>query len=203
MTTPPHEVAINCPKCGFWLERSYWNQSAFQPCSHCQTQLRLLVFPAAVEAPAEPALNPNSSAGEATCYNHANKQAHVACAMCGRFLCIVCDVEFRGDHWCPACLKQQAEGNADPLFQRVKMRFDSLALILVTLPAILIYPTILTAPAALFLSIRYWNEDRGFLPRSGLRKYIAVTLALVEIAAWATAFYFLVYYWSFITKRRP
>ena len=192
MTTPTNEPQLTCPKCGFWLERSYWNQTQFQPCSHCQTNLRLLVFPVAVAPLSTPSPNPNSSEGEATCFYHSNKQAHVPCTACGRFLCTVCDLDFRGEHWCPSCMKQQAEAQAMPVFQRGRMRFDSLALVLVTFPAIFIYPTLLTAPISLFLSIRHWNEDPGFLPRTRLRKYLAIFLAVVQISFWIALIVFVV-----------
>ena len=190
MTAPTNEPQLSCPKCGFWLERSYWNQVEFQPCSHCQTDLRLLVFPVAVAPPEVPAPNPNSSEGEATCYYHSNKQAHVPCAACGRFLCTVCDMDFRGEHWCPSCMKQQVDTQALPEFQRSRIRFDALALILVTLPAIFIYPTFLTAPIALFLAIRHWNDDPGFLPRTQIRKYLAVLFAVVQILGWVALIVF-------------
>ena len=188
MTTPVDEFRITCPKCGYWLERSYWNQERPQPCAHCQTNLRLLVFPLAVEPAAIPQPNPNASQGDATCYNHAGKQAHAPCAVCGRFLCTVCDIEFRGEHWCPSCLKSQAEGQSQPVFQRSRMRFDSLALALVTIPALVISPSLLCAPTALFLCIRHWNDDPGFLPRTKVRLYLAALFGFLQVATWIGLF---------------
>ncbi len=191
MTAPAEELRILCPKCGHALERSYWNQEHFQRCEHCQTNLRLLVFPAAVEPAATPPPNPDASQGDATCYNHSGKQAHAPCAECGRFLCTVCDIDFRGEHWCPSCLKRQGEGQAQPVFQRSRMRYDSLALALVTIPAIIFWPTLLCAPTALFLCIRHWNDDPGFLPRTKLRLYMALLFGLTQIAGWIALFAFL------------
>jgi hypothetical protein len=149
------------------------------------------VFPLAVEPPAAPPPNPNASQGDATCYNHSGKQAHVPCAVCGRFLCTVCDIEFRGEHWCPACLKSQAEGQAQPVFQRRKMRFDSLALALVTIPALAFWPALLCAPTALFLCIRHWKDDQGILPRTKWRLYVALLFGIVQVAAWIALITFL------------
>jgi hypothetical protein len=191
MTAPTKEPKLICPNCGFPLERSYWNQPLLQPCSRCQTNVRLLVFPVAVEPAQVPAPNLNAAQGEATCFYHSNKQAHVPCASCGRFLCTVCDIYFRGEHWCPSCMKLQADTQTRPEFQRGVMRFDSLALILVTIPAIVIYPTLLTAPIALFLSIRHWNDPNGFLPRTNIRKYLAVFFSVSQIVGWIALFTFL------------
>ena len=80
-----------------------------------------------------------------------------------------------------------------PVFQRTKMRFDSLALILVTVPAIFFYPTLLTAPVSLFLAIRHWNDDPGFLPRTKFRKYVAVFFAVTQIVCWIALIVFLAF----------
>jgi len=202
MTPPVFATQIQCPKCGLQLDRTYWNQSQLQPCQHCQTNLRLLVFPAAMEPPPLAPANPNAMPGEATCFNHANRQAHVPCAACGRFLCAVCDLEFRGEHWCPSCLKQQSDAQTSPLFQRSRMRWDSLALLLATLPAFLVYPTVLTAPVALFLSIRHWKEDPGFLPRTRIRRYLALIFSATQILCWIALFGFLIFSFSKIFPRR-
>lgn len=196
MTAPTGETRFACPKCGYALERSYWNQQQFQPCARCRTNLRLLVFPLAVAPAAIPPPNPDSAQGEATCYYHSNKQAHAPCSVCGRFLCTVCDVEFRGEHWCPACLKLQVEGQQQPVFQRNKMRFDSLALLLVTVPALLISPTLFCTPVAIFLCIRHWNDDPGFLPRTKLRLYFAAAFATLQLASWIALIVFVVSNWN-------
>jgi hypothetical protein len=195
MTTPVDDTRVTCPKCGYWLERTYWNREQSQRCIHCQTNLRLLVFPIAVEPAAPPPPNPNAADGDATCYYHSGKQAHAPCAVCGRFLCIVCDIDFRGEHWCPSCLKLQSESQAEVVFQRTRMRFDSLALILVTIPALVFWPTLLCAPIAIFLAIGHWNDDPGFLPRTKVRLYLAVLIGVLQIGGWIALAMFIFTNW--------
>ena len=203
MTPAAVETRIACPKCGFLLERADWNQDHFQPCEQCQTNLRLLVFPIAVEPAALPPPNPTASEGDATCYYHSGQQAHAPCSACGRFLCTVCDFDFRGEHMCPSCLKLQSENQVEPVFQRSRMRFDSLALILVTIPAILISPSLICAPIAIFLALRHLNDDRGFLPRTRIRLYLAIFIGVFQIGLWIALAAFLITNWPSISSRWP
>jgi hypothetical protein len=58
---------------------------------------------------------------------------------------------------------------------------DSIALGLATLPVLLFWPVLITAPMALFWTIRHWNSPRSLVPRTRVRFYFAAFLALGEI----------------------
>ena len=73
--------------------------------------------------------------------------------------------------------------------------YDSIALSLAVLPLVILFFwffTIVTAPMALFIAIRYWNAPRSIVHRTRIRYVVAMTVASVEIAAWGIGIYFLV-----------
>jgi hypothetical protein len=59
--------------------------------------------------------------------------------------------------------------------------YDSIALLLATLPGIIIWPAFFTAPAALYFVIRYWRAPASLVPRTRIRYYLATLFALAEL----------------------
>jgi hypothetical protein len=70
--------------------------------------------------------------------------------------------------------------------------YDTIALALATIPAVLIWPVIVGAPAAIFIVFRRWNAPRSILPRTRIRFYLAALFALAEIAGIAFVIWTLV-----------
>ena len=71
---------------------------------------------------------------------------------------------------------------------------DSIALTLATFPALLISPPIVTAPAALFLSIFYWKRPTSIVRRHPkIRLVIAMTLSVIQIGIWIALAILMVY----------
>ena len=180
---------IACPKCRAWLLEGVFNRPDMAPCPSCGTPLRIEVFPALFRR-----FNPGASAqpvmveGESSCFFHPQKKAVVACAGCGRFLCALCDCEFGGEHLCPTCLDAGKSKGKIQALENQRMRYDNIALGLVVLPMLIFYFTIITAPMALFVAIRYWKAPRSLVQRSRLRFVLAVLIALLQIAGWTTFF---------------
>ncbi len=70
--------------------------------------------------------------------------------------------------------------------------YDSVALAFAVLPALLIWPVLVGAPAALWVVFRRWRSPGSIVPRTRLRYYLAALIALAEIAGmiaviWAIA----------------
>ena len=131
---------------------------------------------------------------DASCFYHPAKRAVVPCGRCGRFLCALCDIDLGGQrHFCPGCVEaaRRAEGQnpqAVALPVQRRMNHDQLAAFIAVVPVALIftfYFTLLTAPVALFLAVRYWNEPRrSLVPRSRVWVVTAALFALLEIGGW-------------------
>jgi hypothetical protein len=72
--------------------------------------------------------------------------------------------------------------------------YDSIALALAVLPIVTIvfwFLTIITAPMALFVAIRYWNAPRSLVHRTKVRYVLAMILATLQIGAWGLGIYYL------------
>jgi hypothetical protein len=155
---------IACPKCRAVLGAEFFNQPAWQDCPSCATKLRVAVFPALFReekiTPAERLL----VEGEASCFYHPEKKAAVVCEACGRFLCALCDVDFNGQHICPACLEAGRKKGKIAKLQNARTRHDRIAIALALLPLLLFYFTIFTAPAALFYALWHWKSPGSIVP---------------------------------------
>ena len=178
---------IPCPKCHAWLLDGVFNQPAMAPCPSCGTRLQIEVFPAFFRK-----IDPGQSAqpvmleGESSCFFHPQKKAVIPCAGCGRFLCALCDCEVGGEHYCPACLETgKSKGKIKKLDNR-RVRYDSIAMCLAIYPMLIFYFTVITAPMTLFVALRYWKAPLSVVRRSRFRFVIAIIVALLQIAGWAT-----------------
>src|SRR5204863_7371489 len=88
----------------------------------------------------------------------------------------------------PACLEAgRTKGKIKNLENR-RTLYDSVALVLVVLPMVIFWPgilfTIITAPTAIFVAIRYWNAPPGIVRRTHARHIVAIVLAGLQILGW-------------------
>jgi len=180
---------IQCPACQAWLLEGVFNQPQLSPCPACGVPLQVEVFPALFRR-----INPGQSGeiimvdGESSCFYHPQKKAILPCQGCGRFLCALCDCELNGQHFCPACLETgKTKGKIKSLENR-RTLYDSIALSLAVYPLLIFYFTLVTAPVALFVAIRYWNAPRSIIRRTRIRYIVAIVLASMQIAGWGFLF---------------
>ncbi len=177
---------IPCSKCSASLPRVAFNRSRLSRCPSCGVLVGVDVFPAlfrkqVVEASGE-ALRVED---EASCFYHPKKRAVIPCAVCGRFLCTLCDVDFDGKHLCPVCLETGQRKRKLKNLETRRTLYDSIALFLAIVPMLFLWPTIVTAPIALFVSVRYWRAPTSIIPRTKVRFIIAFTLAGFQTLGWA------------------
>ena len=188
-----------CDACRTALGGAVVNTPEPVACPGCHATLLARVFPAFFRRQTDVAAAESVGSDEdASCFYHSRKKAVVPCAQCGRFLCALCDLEFDGRHLCPGCVgaARTAGGQAalqNGLLFGNRTLHDKLALAMAALPLIPIFWlfTIITAPIALFLAIRYWNEPRQSpLPRGRWRLVVALLLALGQCGFWVYIFYY-------------
>ena len=193
----PRPPFLLCDKCRTVLTGATVNTPEPVACPGCHSALAARVFPAFFrqDAGGERAAEGVVSEEDASCFYHPRKKAVVPCDQCGRFLCALCDLELDGRHLCPGCVEagRSADGRTAlraglPLAPRTL--HDSAALSLAFGPLLLWPFTLFTAPVALFLVVRYWNEPRRSpIPRRRWRLVVAGAGALAEVAGWIYAFY--------------
>jgi hypothetical protein len=196
---PPASETLSCSKCGASIPFEDWNREhAF--CILCRAPHSAYVFPALFSKIDQAASAAAIVAeGEASCYYHPRKRAVVPCDQCGRFLCTLCQVEFLGQNWCPGCIDAHKQKGQLANLDSSRPLYDNMALVLATLPAVLVWPTIITAPMSLYVAARNWRKPSSLLPRTKVRFYVAVVLAVIEIVGWVWLAAFLIQ--SLISRR--
>jgi len=181
---------VQCPKCQAWLLDGVFNQPELSPCPACGTPLQIEVYPALFR---NQSVGRSGEAilieGESSCFYHPQKKAVIPCQGCGRFLCALCDCELNGQHFCPACLETGKTKGKIKNLENQRTLYDSIALSLAVYPLLIFYFTLVTAPAALFVAIRYWKAPRSIVHRTKTRFVVAILLASLQIAGWGLLFF--------------
>jgi hypothetical protein len=188
---------VECPSCKAPLAESQFNPTELVPCGSCGRKLRADVYPAYFR----PVSQGRSGEvlvieGEASCFYHSQKKALLPCQGCGRFICALCDCDLHGEHFCPACLQTGKKKGKIKRLEQERTLYDNIALALAVYPLLIFYFTIVTAPTALVIAIRFWNAPRSIVHRTKARLVLAILIAALEIAGWIALVIFLV------TRRR-
>jgi hypothetical protein len=169
-----------------------FNQPDLAPCPACGVPVQVEIFPALFRPTARgrggEALMVE---GESSCFYHPQKKAVVPCQGCGRFLCALCDCELHGEHFCPACLEVGRQKGRITRLENQRTLYDGIALSLAILPLLIFYFTIITAPMALFIAIRYWNAPRSIVHGTRIKLVLAIILATLQIVGWGIGIYFI------------
>ena len=170
-----------------------FNQPEFAPCPACGVPLQVEVFPAFFrKIGAGLGGETIMVEGESSCCYHPQKKAALPCDGCGRFLCALCDCALDGRHFCPTCLETgKTKGNIKSLDNR-RTLYDGIALALAIYPMVIFYFTIITAPMALFVAIRYWKTPQSILRRTRIRAIAAIIISILQISGWAALIIYLV-----------
>ncbi|HLJ48491.1 MAG TPA: hypothetical protein VKU01_20895 [Bryobacteraceae bacterium] len=177
-------AALGCPNCQGDLPRELWNLDYESYCPRCKAPLAVVAFPAIARQTAGVAPELVTEGAEASCFYHPGKRAAVACDQCGRFLCSLCQVELSGQNWCPNCIERRRNEGKMVNLERRRTLYDNMALVLATLPALMLWPSLICAPMSLFVSIRYWRAPSSIVPRTKVRFILAIVISLLEIAGW-------------------
>jgi len=175
---------LYCTKCGEPFPSEACNAGLLQQCVHCATQYQPLVFPAILHRPEGQTGEALVREEDASCFYHPTKKAVIVCEGCGVFLCALCDVVFKERHFCSKCIeKGKTKGKIKDL-EHHRVLYDDLALTLATLPVLLFWVSLLTAPIACYIAIRYWNAPGSLVPRTKIRFLFAIVLSLGEMVGW-------------------
>jgi hypothetical protein len=95
------------------------------------------------------------------------------------------------EHLCPGCLERGQQKRTLTQLENHRVRYGNIALAMALLP-LLVWPlTIVTAPAALYMTGRHWNSPGSIVGSSKIQFVLAALFALLEIGGWAIGIYFL------------
>ena len=182
-------LLIDCGNCKTRFSAPLPEASVHSACPACETGIRIEVFPALFKKAAR-GKSPEAVLvdDESSCFYHPAKKAAVACEGCGRFLCALCDVDWGGKHLCAVCIESGVQKGR--IGQSIKeiVYYDNIALAVAIVPLLIFYFTLVTAPIAIYIVIRYWNAPMSAMPRSKLRFVIAALAAVLQIAGWGVFF---------------
>ena len=173
--------SITCGACAWPMDSESWNRTGGVICPRCRARVDVTVFPAMLRPPTGVLPQPIQTDTEASCFYHAQNRAASPCEQCGRFLCHLCEIPLGTKTVCPTCFASGARENKIQDLDRKRTMYDSIALLLATLPGIIIWPAFFTAPAALYFVIRYWRAPASLVPRTRLRFYLAALFATAEL----------------------
>jgi hypothetical protein len=177
---------LACPACRRVVPDVYWQGVDVVRCPACEGEFEQLRFPA-MAAAVRVDRAASLGSGEANCYFHAQNRAEAPCDGCGRYVCAVCRVPFAGQHFCPACLEARSDRQKLPENHRVL--YGNMALGLAVMPLLLWPITLVSAPAALGLSIYGWKKPGSLV---GKRRWLPFALAGIfaglEITGWLFIF---------------
>jgi len=172
---------IDCSRCKATLPPSIFNVGTAS-CPICKVPITAYAFPALLK-PVEPGKVGEVLLveGESSCFYHSEKKAVVTCSYCGRFLCALCDVDFNGEHLCPPCIESGKKKGKMKNLENRRVLYDDIAMALAVVP-ILFYCVIpVTAPIALYVSIKNWNRPTSIVPRGKGRFIAAMVIASLQI----------------------
>lgn len=184
--------AICCGDCGWPVSTEAWNREEGFQCPGCRQRVQVAVFPAIQGIRAGALPEAVTADTEASCFFHPESRAAVPCDQCGRFLCRLCDIEIDQRHLCPTCFRTGVAANKLETVETRRTMYDTVALALATFPAMLFWPVLFSAPAALYVVIRRWRAPRSLVPRTRARFYLAVLFAMAELVGMAALIWTLV-----------
>jgi hypothetical protein len=176
---------IGCPNCRAILPIQNINTGALRQCPECLARIQADVFNAFIRPPGQASIGESVSiSGQAECFFHPGKKAVAPCAGCGRLLCALCELPFDGESLCMGCLQSgRSKGRLADL-EDSRVLYDSVALYLAFLPLFFFFITPITAPAAVYVALRYWRTPISVLPRVRFRFVLALLIAIAQIAGW-------------------
>jgi hypothetical protein len=185
MTTALESSLVKCSKCQALLSPQQFNIGELTLCPSCQSLLEIEVFPAILIAPTAVFPEPILVEGESSCFYHPAKKASIVCQGCGRFLCALCDLELNGRHVCPVCLESGQKKAKFKDLENTRVLWDRLAISVAVLPLLFLWTSLIGAPIALYLVIRYRKAPCSITGKSNLDFIVAAVLAVLQIAVWA------------------
>lgn len=182
-----NQLYAKCPKCKQLLDVEQYNLADFSACSSCHASVQVLAYPALYRKEVCSDSACAASLEDAACYYHPEKRAEKVCDSCGRFLCALCELPFGEETVCASCLEATRAKKGQLKLQPRQVRYDKVACYLALLPLLYFPLTFVTAPASLFVVIRYWKLPEGFVPKYRSTMRIAGLFALLEIGGWIFA----------------
>ena len=169
----------SCPGCRTPLGERMFNLPDLAPCPVVRGPAASRGLPGPI-----PTVRPAGADGEAlmvegesSCFYHPQKKAVVPCQGCGRFPLRALRLRAARRAFLSGLPRSGRQKGRIKRLENQRTLYDGIALGVATLPLLIFYFTIITAPIALYLAIRYWNAPRSIVHRTKIRLVLAILLA--------------------------
>lgn len=176
---------ITCTNCNAPLPEETYGNAGFIECSFCKLPVMVNIFPAlykgADKGMSGQSVSPDDESG---CFFHPNKRAVTPCEICGRFLCSLCEIDFNNQRVCSSCIESGKKKLKLTNLEGRRRLYDNIALFLAVFPMLFVWPTIITAPYSIFLSIRHWKSPSSIIHRTKARFIFAILLSTAQLVGW-------------------
>ena len=204
---------VRCASCQTPLTDKIFHGNSATECGFCARTIRAFLLPklyqtGATALPSLPVEAPTE--GEAACFYNPHRKATKVCGHCGVFVSDSWAAQWGNETVCLKCLEQLRTKNVDQRFEAGRKLWDNIALGLIVVPFVIAFLllctvigyvfsimvlmlTIFTAPAAIFISLRYWNAPRSLVPRGRLRLITALLLSVLLLVGWTSGVWAFVY----------
>ena len=203
---------VRCSSCGYGIADALLLRTGSANCPTCSKQVQVTLLPALYKASLQhpPALPEQPPApGEPACFYNPNRRATKVCDHCGVFVSDAWAAKWGSQTVCLKCIEDLRSKHKDTRFEAKRTLWDNIALLLAVGPWVLagmliatffLYPfgfmcillTVITAPASIFVALRYWNAPRSLVPRGRGRLVLALSLSLVQMGLWVAGILVLV-----------
>lgn len=184
---------FRCRSCFQSIPLQKLNRPGFVHCDHCGGRGAYWLFPAFYSGLQPGKLAPSRTEGQASCFFHPEKVASVACDACGRFLCSLCDVTLGKSHLCTHCLKSKDKVSGASRLENERILHDSITLTLALAVPVFFWPaTVVTAPWALYRSIRYFRTPSSLVIQGRWRLYVSMLASASEVILMLVGTFYLV-----------
>jgi hypothetical protein len=183
---------LNCPRCSEPVPVTPSGNTQTLRCPACGANVEASIFPALLSVPGTRTKIQIAQVSGACCYFHSRYRAVIPCDDCGRFLCELCSISVGARVLCAECISNLRKQKSESGLAHHAALFDNTALFLVIGPTISLFFSIFTlisAPAALFLSFYYWSRQWTLLGRSRVRFVVAIMSSLLLLLGWAIVIY--------------
>jgi hypothetical protein len=157
--------------------------------------VRVDVFPAIMRKVGSFKAGKAVSFDEASCFYHSEKRAESTCHYCGRFICSLCEIDLHGEKLCPSCFQSGRQKGRIKNLDRERTLYDTVALKLALYPIVTVWFTVVTAPIALYLALRYWKSPLSVTRHTKIRLVLAIIFSVCQIGAWVAFAIYLGIFW--------
>lgn len=207
---------VRCSLCGYGMADALFAHAGSAICPACGRNVESTLLPALHKAstPQAPPLPEAPPApGETACFYNPNRRATKVCDHCGVFVSDSWAAKWGNQTVCLKCIEDLRSKRKDTRFEAKRTLWDNIALFLTTGPWVLaliflatvifygfaafcVLLTVITAPAAIFVALRYWNAPRSLVPRGRGRLILALSLSTVQLVLWVGGILVLVGRWN-------